>query len=125
MKNEQQILKITYSLLPIAAGLDKFTNLLTDWKKYLPSSVIDMLPVSAATFMMIVGVIEITAGLLVLIRPRFGAYIVMAWLIAIAITLIIGGHYFDVAVRDIVMAVGAYVLAQLSKKTNLQAALNL
>lgn len=124
MNNAQQILKITYGLLPVAAGLDKFTNLLTDWKKYLPSSVIDMLPLSASTFMMIVGIIEIIAGLLVFIRPRIGAHVVMAWLIAIALTLIIGGHYFDVAVRDLVMAVGAYVLAQLSPRTNLRAALN-
>ena len=118
MNNNQQILKITYGLVPIVAGLDKFTNLLTDWKKYLPASFTDVLPVSAATFMMIVGIIEIVAGLLVLLRPLIGAYIVMAWLIAIALTLIIGGHYYDVAVRDLVMAVSAYVLAQLSKRTS-------
>jgi len=118
MNNNQQILKITYGLVPIVAGLDKFTNLLTDWKKYLPASFTGVLPVSPATFMMIVGIIEIVAGLLVLLRPLIGAYIVMAWLIAIALTLIIGGHYYDVAVRDLVMAVSAYVLAQLSKRTS-------
>ena len=118
MDNNQQILKITYGLVPIVAGLDKFTNLLTDWKKYLPASFTGVLPVSPATFMMIVGIIEIVAGLLVLLRPLIGAYIVMAWLIAIALTLIIGGHYYDVAVRDLVMAVSAYVLAQLSKRTS-------
>jgi len=118
MNNNQQILKITYGLVPIVAGLDKFTNLLTDWKKYLPASFTGVLPVSPATFMMIVGIIEIVAGLLVLLRPLIGAYIVMAWLIAIALTLIIGGHYYDVAVRDLAMAVGAYVLAQLSKRTS-------
>ena len=117
MNNNQQILKITYGLVPIVAGLDKFTNLLTDWKKYLPASFTGVLPVSPATFMMIVGIIEIVAGLLVLLRPLIGAYIVMAWLIAIALTLITGGHYYDVAVRDLVMAVSAYVLAQLSKRT--------
>jgi len=118
MNNNQQILKITYGLVPIVAGLDKFTNLLTDWKKYLPASFTGVLPVSPATFMMIVGIIEIVAGLLVLLRPLIGANIVMAWLIAIALTLIIGGHYYDVAVRDLVMAVSAYVLAQLSKRTS-------
>ena len=64
--------------------------------------------------MVIVGIIEIAAGVLVLLRPRIGAYVVMAWLIAIALTLVLGGKYFDVAVRDLVMAVGAFVLAKLS-----------
>ncbi len=74
-----------------------------------------MLPMDALLFMKIAGIIEIVAGLIVLIKPLIGAYIVMAWLIAIALTLIVGGHYFDVAVRDLVMAVGAYSLAQLTK----------
>ena len=67
------------------------------------------------TFMKIVGIIEIAAGIIVLLRPLLGAYIVMAWLICIALQLIIGGHYYDVAVRDLVMAVGAYSLTQLTK----------
>ncbi len=108
----QQLLKYTYGLLPIAAGLDKFTNLLTHWEDYLSPSMIKMLPFSAGTFMHIVGIIEIVAGILVLYRPRIGAYVVMAWLIAIALTLISGAHYYDVAVRDIVMAIGAYSLAK-------------
>lgn len=66
----QQVLKYTYGLVPIVAGLDKFTNLLTNWKVYLGESVINMLPFSAATFMSIVGIIEIAAGLLVLLRPK-------------------------------------------------------
>jgi hypothetical protein len=69
---------------------------------------------SAMAFMKIVGVIEIVAGILVLVRPLIGAYIVMAWLICIALQLITGGHYFDVAVRDLVMAVGAFTLAKLT-----------
>lgn len=73
-----------------------------------------MLPFSAATFMTIVGIIEITAGLLLIFRPRIGAWVVMAWLILIAFTLIFSGHHFDVAVRDLVMAVGAFALAKLS-----------
>jgi len=110
----QQVLKYTYGLVPIVAGLDKFTNLLTDWKSYLSASMVNMLPFSAGTFMSIVGIIEIVAGVLVLLRPRIGAYVVMAWLAAIALTLIFGGHYFDVAVRDLVMSIGAWSLAKLS-----------
>jgi hypothetical protein len=110
----QQLLKYTYGLVPIVAGIDKFTNLLTDWKSYLSESMVQMLPFSASTFMSIVGVIEIVAGFLVFFRPRVGAYVVMAWLIAIALTLVFSGHYFDVAVRDLVMAVGAFALARLS-----------
>ena len=110
----QQLLKFTYGLVPIVAGLDKFSNILTDWKKYLAPAINDMLPFSASTFMSIVGVVEIVAGVIVLIWPRIGGYIVMAWLIGIALNLIIGGQYYDVAVRDLVMAIGALSLARLS-----------
>lgn len=110
----QQVLKYTYGLVPIVAGLDKFTNLLTNWQDYLSPFVANMLPFGAGTFMMIVGIIEIVAGILVLVRPHIGAYVVMAWLILIALNLIVSGHYFDVAVRDLVMAIGAFGLAQLS-----------
>lgn len=67
--------------------------------------------------MKIVGIIEIVAGIIVLLRPLIGAYIVMAWLVCIALQLMLGGHYFDVAVRDLVMAIGAYTLTQLTKMT--------
>ena len=110
----QQLMKYTYGLVPIVAGLDKFTNLLTDWKNYIAPSVNNALPFSASTFMAIVGVIEIIAGIIVLIRPRLGGFIVMAWLIGIALNLLISGHYYDVAVRDLVMAIGAFSLAKLS-----------
>jgi hypothetical protein len=113
-QNVQKILQYTYGIVPIVAGADKFVNLLTRWEDYLSPSISKMLPFSADTFMHIVGIIEIAAGLLVLFRPRIGGYIVMAWLTLIAITLIFGGHYFDVAVRDLVMAIGAYCLATLS-----------
>ena len=114
----QQVLKYTYGFVPIVAGLDKFTNLLTNWETYLSPSITNILPFSAVTFMHIVGVIEIVAGVLVLIRPRVGGFVVMAWLAAIAITLISGGKYFDVAVRDLVMAIGAFCLAKLSAVYN-------
>lgn len=113
MKNTAEMLKYIYGLVPIIAGLDKFTNVLTDWSIYLSDSVASLLPVEAATFMMIVGIIEIIAGVLVFIRPKEGAYLVMGWLIAIALTLILSWHYVDIAVRDLVMASGAYALAQL------------
>jgi len=118
MRSAQKILKYTYGLVPIVAGLDKFTNLLTNWEDYLSEPVLSILPFSAGTFMVIVGIIEIVAGVLVLLRPRIGAYVVMVWLIAIALTLVLGGKYFDVAVRDLVMAVGAFVLAKLSGAFN-------
>ena len=113
-QNVQGILKYTYGLVPVVAGLDKFTNLLTRWEDYLSPGIVKMLPFSAGTFMHIVGIIEIVAGILVLFQPRIGGYVVMAWLTLIALTLIFGGHYFDVAVRDLVMAIGAYCLAKLS-----------
>lgn len=108
------LLKLTYGLVPIVAGADKFTNILTDWEKYLAPAVSDMLPFSAGTFMSIVGVIEIIAGVLVLIKPRVGSLIVGLWLIGIAINLLLTGQYYDVAVRDIVMAIGAFSLYLLS-----------
>ncbi len=109
-----RVLTLTYGLVPIVAGLDKFTNLLTNWEAYLAPGLVKMLPFSAHTFMLIVGIIEITAGALVLFRPRVGAWVVMAWLIAIGLTLLASGQYLDVAVRDFTLAVGAWALARLS-----------
>lgn len=111
----QSILKYTYGIVPIVAGLDKFTNILTDWTHYLAPSVIEILPVEASTFMMIVGVIEIVAGALIFYKVKEGAYSVMIWLIAIALSLLFTWHYVDVAVRDLVMAAGAFTLAKLSE----------
>jgi uncharacterized membrane protein YphA (DoxX/SURF4 family) len=110
------VLKYTYGLVPIVAGLDKFTNLLTNWSDYLGATAKEMLPLSPSAFMMVVGVIEIIAGVLVLIKPAIGAWVVSAWLILIALSLIVSGQHFDVAVRDIVMAIGAYALAKLSMR---------
>ena len=115
VKSTWQILRFTFGLVPIVAGLDKFTDLLTNWDMYLHPGIASMLPFSAHTFMQIVGVIEIIAGVLVLIRPAIGAWVVMAWLILIALQLLASGKYFDVAVRDLVMSIGAMSLARLSK----------
>lgn len=108
------LLKFTFGLVPIVAGADKFTNLLTDWAQYLHPAVKSMLPFSAHTFMMIVGVIEIIAGILVLANTQKGAYLVSIWLVLIALNLITAGQYLDVAVRDLVMAISAFSLAKLS-----------
>lgn len=109
----QKTLKFTFGIVPIIAGLDKFTNLLTNWVDYLGKNA-DLIPINHLLFMKIVGSIEIVAGIIVLVKPRIGAYIVMIWLLCIALQLIIGLNYLDVAVRDIVMAIGAYTLAQLT-----------
>ena len=106
---------LTYGLVPLLAGLDKFFNLLTDWPKYLSPMVEGMLPVSPQTFMYAVGIIEIAVGLLVLTRwTRLGAWIAAAWLVLIAVNLVTLGM-FDIAVRDLAMAVGAYTLARLDE----------
>jgi uncharacterized membrane protein YphA (DoxX/SURF4 family) len=103
---------LTYGLIPVVAGLDKFTNLLCDWEKYLSPLARDLLPIAPTTFMWIVGVIEVVAGAIVLSRrfTRVGAMIVGGWLLAIAVNLLAGGFY-DIAVRDVAMAVGAFSLA--------------
>ena len=108
-------LRTTYVLVPLLAGLDKFLNLLTYWPHYLAPAAARIVPMSAPAFMRVAGVIEIVAGLLVLSKfARFGSYLVMAWLILIALNLVNLGMY-DIAVRDAAMAVGAYALARLEE----------
>lgn len=112
------ILRFTFGLVPIVAGLDKFTNFLVHWENYLPPLVVKVLPVEGHTLMALVGVLEIVAGIVTLVRPRLGGFIVAAWLIGIAFSLFASGRYFDVAVRDLVMAVGAFTLANLTSIIN-------
>lgn len=107
------ILQWTFGLVPIAAGADKFAHILTNWEKYLAPVVTDIIPLSPHTFMSIVGVIEIIAGIIVFIRPRVGSLIVSLWLLAIAVNLLLTGQYFDIAVRDIVMAISSFSLYML------------
>ena len=104
------ILRWTYGLVPIIAGADKFAHVLTDWNKYLAPVVTDIIPLSATAFMSIVGVIEIIAGIIVLAKPKLGSLIVGFWILAIVINLLLSGQYFDLAVRDAVMAIGAFSL---------------
>lgn len=107
-------LKLCYGLVPIVAGADKFLNLLTVWEKYLPKLVTDVVPVTPHQFMMVVGIIEIVAGIVVLTKAtRLGATVVAAWLVLVALNAAIAG-FLDVAVRDLVMALGAYALATLA-----------
>lgn len=113
----KRLLTYTFGLVPIVAGLDKFFNVLTDWSQYLSDGL--MIPFEASVFMMIVGVIEIVAGILVFAKTQLGAYIVAAWLTAIALTLILSWTYVDVAVRDLVMAIAAFSLAKLSASKQL------
>lgn len=108
------MLKIAFGAVPIVAGLDKFTNLLTNWEQYLSPVVSQLIP--AGIFMRAVGIIEIVAGVLVLSRlTRLGAYVVAGWLVAIALNLLSTGRFLDVAVRDLVMSVGAFTLAKLEE----------
>ena len=116
MKTTINLLKYTYGLVPIIAGLDKFTNLLTEWSQYLTPGMENLIPMEPASFMMIVGVIEIVAGVLVLVIPRIGAAVVASWLLTIALTLLLSWQYVDIAVRDLVMAIGAFSLSRLTSE---------
>ena len=110
-------LRVTYVLVPLLAGLDKFLHLdlLTTWSQYLSSTFERLIPIPPGAFLRIAGAVEIIAGLLVASRlTRVGAYVVMAWLICIALNLI-SLRMFDVAVRDLAMAAGAFALARLQE----------
>ena len=108
------ILWIGFSVAPILFGLDKFFDVLVDWPKYLAPWVNDIAPGSAADFMMVVGGVEIVAGLAVALRPRFGAYLVAAWLGGIIVNLLSHSGYYDVALRDFGLLLGALALARLA-----------
>src|SRR5262245_35932899 len=109
-------LKVGLGLAAFLAGLDKFFNLLADWEAYLSPLVASRLPISAAAFMAVVGVIEMVVGLAILTRwTRVGAYVAMVWLVFIALNLVTTGRYFDVAVRDVEMAIAAYAPARLTE----------
>jgi hypothetical protein len=107
------LLRLGYGLVPIVAGADKFTNLLTDWEQYLSPEVERRLPVDGRTFMRLVGLVEIAAGLLVLRRPRAGGALVAAWLCGISANLLSMGKYLDVAARDALLALGALALSRM------------
>jgi hypothetical protein len=106
-------LYIGFIVAPIVAGADKFFGLLTNWEQYLAPAIANIVP--AQTFMLAVGAIEIAAGLLVAVMPRIGGYVVCAWLLGIIVNLLMLGSYYDIALRDLGLASGAFALARLSK----------
>ena len=109
-------LRIAFGLGPVLAGLDKFTNILVNWEKYLNPLVQRMLPISAMTFMRGIGVIEAIVGLAILLgATRTFGYIAMIWLFAIAANLVSMGAYYDIAVRDILLGIGAFSLARVTE----------
>ena len=110
-----RILHVGFVVAPILAGLDKFLEVLVDWDRYLAPAVTDILPVSGHTLMLAVGVVEIAAGVLVALRPRIGAYVVAVWLWVIIVNLLVAGDYFDIALRDFGLSLGALALARLAE----------
>ena len=109
------LLRIAFTVAPILFGLDKFVNVLTDdWTVYLSSQFNDILPGNAADAMHLVGVVEIVAGLVVAVTPRFGGLLVAGWLAGIIVNLLIVGGYGDIAFRDFGLLLGALTLARLA-----------
>src|SRR3954465_12239323 len=110
------LLRIGLTVAPIAFGLDKFFNVLVDWPTYLAPWINDIAPGSGQDFMYVVGAIEIVAGIAVGLRPRFGAYLVAAWLAGIIVNLLTYSGYYDIALRDFGLMLGALTLARLSSQ---------
>lgn len=108
------LLRVGFAAAPILFGLDKFTELMVDWSTYLWPGVASALPGSADQIMLLVGVIEIVAGVLVAVRPRIGGYVVAAWLTGIIVNLLLLGDYYDIALRDFGLLLGALTLARLA-----------
>ena len=109
-----QILHVAFTVAPIVAGLDKFFDYLVYWDQYLSPIAARMLGISGHRFMLGIGVIEIIAGLLVAIAPRIGGWVVGLWLCGIILNLLSIPSYFDIALRDLGLALGAFALARLS-----------
>lgn len=110
------LLRTVFTVAPIIFGLDKFTNLLTDWTMYLAPVATSVVPIPAQTFMYVVGVVEIVAGIAVAVRPRFGSLLVAVWLLGIILNLLVLGSFFDVALRDFGLLVAALALNRLSPR---------
>ncbi len=110
-----QILHWGFVAAPVLAGLDKFTGLLANWDGYLAPAFARLSPLSVHGTMQAAGVVEVVAGVLVALRPRLGAYVVAAWLCGIMLNLVLLGHFYDVALRDLGLCLGALALARLSE----------
>jgi hypothetical protein len=111
-----QILHVAFVMAPVVAGLDKFFHLLVNWDMYLAPVVANLSPIGGHNLMLVIGVVEIVAGILVAIKPRIGAYVVCAWLLGIVINLLIIPGFFDIALRDFGLALGALALGRLSRE---------
>jgi hypothetical protein len=107
-------LRSGFVVAPILFGLDKFAHVLVNWDKYLAPEFTDLFDAKAHTLMLAVGVIEVVAGLLVLVRPRLGAWVVAAWLAGIIVNLLMLGDFYDVALRDFGLMLAAIALARLA-----------
>ena len=110
------LLRVAFTVAPIAFGLDKFFGVLVDWEVYLAPWINDIVPGSASTAMHLVGVVEILAGIAVALKPRYGAYLVAAWLGGIIVNLLTYSGYYDIALRDFGLMLGALTLARLASK---------
>jgi uncharacterized membrane protein YphA (DoxX/SURF4 family) len=110
------LLRIAFTVAPILFGLDKFFYVMVDWEAYLAPWIDDIVPGSAATAMHLVGIVEIAAGLFVALKPRYGAYVVAAWLGGIIVNLLTYSGYYDIALRDFGLLLGALTLARLAGK---------
>lgn len=108
------LLRIAFTVAPIAFGLDKFAHVLVDWDRYLAPELTDLFNADAHTLMYFVGVIEVAAGLVVLLRPRFGGYLVAAWLAGIIANLLLMADFYDIALRDFGLLLAALTLARLA-----------
>ena len=108
------LLRTAFTLAPVVFGLDKFFDVLTDWRHYLALTINDLVPGTAHQAMLMVGVVEIAAGLLVALRPRIGGYVVAAWLLGIIVNLLLIPGFYDVALRDFGLFVAALALARLA-----------
>ena len=113
-----QLLHIALTVAPIVAGLDKFFDALVDWDMYLSPIVSRLVGIAPHTFMLGIGVVEVIAGLLVAVAPRIGGWVVGVWLCGIILNLLSIPGYFDVALRDLGLALGAFALAWLSEEFN-------
>jgi uncharacterized membrane protein YphA (DoxX/SURF4 family) len=110
------LLRITFTVAPILFGADKFANVLVNWENYLAPWIRDLSPLSATGTMHVVGIVEILAGVAVALKPRYAAYVVAAWLAGIIVNLLSYSGYYDVALRDFGLMLGALTLARLASK---------
>jgi hypothetical protein len=108
------ILRLGFIALPLIVGIDKFFNQLADWERYLSDTVVDLSPLSITNTMRVVGVIELVAALLVIIRPRIGGYVIAIWMALVIVNLLLIPGFYDIALRDLGLLLGALALSRLA-----------